>query len=214
MAQSQGSRDRLRRPNGPPRGLGGPSVVGTTANRVRALLLAVVLVTPAGCSHAKQHASTATPSGGMQLKLTSAQPTYSRGERVDIKAELINAGAAACQAYNTPQGALLIVNLADDGKPVLPQLTIGSYIDGMSNYLRNSLVRVDPGATFSMDFTSEFQTARPAANDQSNTSVWAVDQPGAYEMSMRYVPTPIPNGPPDLCPASGDPADVKFTVGR
>jgi hypothetical protein len=182
------------------------------------------LLIASGCTSDKQEPSPVPPPGNAEvtLKITSAKAEFAAGEAVVLRVELTNHRAAACQAFQVPEGSVAVVSLTQDDNAVLPALGSGSYVNGMASYLRQNLVPVAPGGSLAFNMRSDSELAMEKRQvletstldelDQTALLYWPVDAPGRYVLSARYVPPSLSDAPPDVCAASGDPAQVSFAV--
>lgn len=156
------------------------------------------------------------------MQVTPSKPAYARGEQIELSIVLTNRQGIACQVSSVPQGAIMILSLTRDGAPVVPVLTDGSYINGFASFLASHLAPLAPGASLTVRMTSEDSlvvgdrraliTSALGEQDEASQSVWPVDRPGVYSLSVRYVLPPLPDAPADACEASGDVARASFTV--
>lgn len=174
-----------------------------------------------GCTSKPKPAPTPPPGGGVGVRVAvaAAKTEFAVGEPVVLHVRLTNIESGPCQILPGPDGALAILDARRDGVALVPAFSTGTYIDGMASYLRQSLAEVKPEGSVRYDLVSETSAPagdRPAletstldASNQSNSSYWAVDEPGRYELAVRYLPAPVASG---LCHASGDPVSVSFSV--
>ncbi|WP_405804887.1 hypothetical protein OG729_06595 [Streptomyces sp. NBC_00210] len=190
------------------------------------VLLTGLLLT-AGCtflSESESRAAEDAVSSDVRMTVSSAKAAYTRQEQIALSIGLTNTGSTDCTVSRVSEGAVTIVSFLRDGVPVAPALTNGSYIDGFAAFLSANLVPLRPGASLSVPWTSEGGTSvedRRALStssldnlDEAALAFWAVDAPGKYELSARYVhplpPAAAPAGSP--CLASSEAASVAFTV--
>lgn len=194
--------------------------------QVVGVLLTGLLLT-AGCtflSEPESHADEHSVQSDVRMTLTSSKAEYTRQDQIALSIGLTNTGRTDCAVGRVSEGTVTIVSFLRDGVPVAPALTNGSYINGFADFLSANLVPLRPGASLSVPWTSEGGTSvedRRALRtssldnfDEAALAFWAVDVPGKYEVSARYVhpllPAAAPAGNP--CLASGEAASVAFTV--
>jgi hypothetical protein len=155
----------------------------------------------------------------VRVTITAAKPEFSAGEPVLLHLQLTNIESGPCKIIKVPDAALTVLDARRDGTVLVPAFSTGSYIDGMRSYLRRNLADVKPQASVSYDLASErhapagdrpaLETSTLDASDQSNSVYWPIDEPGRYDLAVRYLPAPVTSG---LCGASGDPVTVSFAV--
>lgn len=174
-----------------------------------------------GCTSKPKPAPNPPPGSGVgvQVTIAAAKAEFAVGEPVVLHVRLTNVESGPCQILQGPDGALTILDARRDGVALVPAFSTGTYIDGMASYLRRNLAEVKPAASVSYDLVSEqsapagdrsaLETSTLDASNQSNSTYWAVDEPGRYEFAVRYLPAPVTSR---LCHASGDPVSVSFAV--
>jgi hypothetical protein len=153
------------------------------------------------------------------VTITAAKPEFSLGESVVLHVTLTNVESGACKILGVPDAGLAIVDARRDGMALVPAFSTGTYIDGMSSFLRRNLVDVKPKTSVGYDLISEpsasaddrraLETSTLDTNNQSNSSYWPVDEPGRYELAATYTPAEVTAG---LCHSSGEPVAVSFVV--
>lgn len=153
-------------------------------------LLVLYVGASGGCTGKPKPAPTPSPGGGVGVRVTiaAAKPEFSSDEPVRLHVQLTNLETRPCKILQVPDAAPAILDARRDGKPQ---------------------------ASVSYDLTSErsapsgdrpaLETSTLDASNQSNSSYWPVDEPGRYDLAVRYLPAPVTGG---LCGASGDPVTV------
>jgi hypothetical protein len=193
---------------------------------VRALrfgLLIGCMIAMGGCTGGSKPAPVPPPAGGsgVKMKLTTSKPEFQPSEAVVLKVELTNVQSTKCAIIRVPEGGFTVLSATRDGSTLVPGLSTGDYIDGMSSFLRANVAQLAPNGSLNYELTSQASGVvndRPAlevstldSSDQANLLFWPLDQPGKYELSARYVPPPLDEAGA-LCRASADPVTVSFTV--
>jgi hypothetical protein len=183
-------------------------------------LLAGCLLVSGGCTSGRKPAPEPPPGGtGVRMKVTASKAEYRPGDTVVLRIELTNTEANECKVLRVPEGGVTVLSAVRDGSALMPGLSTGSYLDGMSSFLRRNLTPLKPNATVGFDLSgaqtgmtsgrAALETSTVDANDESASVYWPVDEPGKYQLSARYVPPPLDAG---MCRASGEPVSVSFTV--
>lgn len=156
------------------------------------------------------------------LELSVPKATYAAGEQIIITVKLTNTSPTPCKMIQLTEGSVTISALTRDGSPVIPRLTSASYTDGMTNYLLQHLVSVPPGGSVSVLWRSEVWTASQFRDTLAtytmghlagaDVAAWPVQQPGAYNMTVKYTtPQFDERAPTDLCRFT-DAVSIGFTV--
>jgi hypothetical protein len=156
------------------------------------------------------------------MRIDPADATYARGKPIQFSIILTNGRARPCQISRLPEGGLTVLSLTRDGVAITPTLVRGTTVAGFANLLLANLVPLNSGASLSVPWASEggsspddraaLRTSTMDDMDQPMLAFWPTGEPGRYELSLRYAPPPLPGGPTEVCPASGEPAHATFTV--
>ena len=155
------------------------------------------------------------------LELLVSKPTYAAGEQIVITVKLTNKSSVPCKMIQLTEGTVTIGSMTVNGKPVVPEMTTRTYINGMTEWLLSNLVVVTPGGSVSVPWVSQtwsskvhdtLQTFTLARFDMADMAVWPVKQPGVYKLTVNYaVPLLDERAPKDLCRFT-DTASIGFIV--
>jgi hypothetical protein len=183
--------------------------------RIAATVLScAALLTVAGCTKTQERAP-AGNGGTATVAVQAGQSTYTAGQPVRLAVTLTNTWNQTCRLTTSAMGGISVLELTRDGSPVAPQITEASFINGFQWAVAGTLVDVEPGKSVRFDFASDdgtFNTYAADARGGAEVSLWPVDTPGRYAMTIAYLRPPLPNVPADPCQVAGASATVNFTV--
>ena len=159
--------------------------------------------------------SSASTSG---LTVAASKSSYKSGEPIVLQVKLTNTAKASCRVAGIPDGVLTVASAARDGSALTPTLSGGDYVNGFTAVIAANTVVVEPGksVTVALEANTARQGVLPSltlgSGDRSVDALYAVDQPGKYEVSVSYRMPPIELPAPPACAIGADAVSVSFTV--
>lgn len=141
----------------------------------------------------------------LQLVLTATPDSqvYAKGDYIDIGLTLRNDSRRSLYASDLIAGSIMVASLTKDGLPVPQRVVDSAYFDEFNAILQNSLKSVAAGQSLSFVWASQRDPERgglldPALGGQSletvepkdqwfqKKTIYALDEPGRYELQIFY----------------------------
>ena len=149
------------------------------------------------------------------ITATPAQSTLTQGQPVSVSVTVTNTSSTTCQISTLPQ-AIAITAMSING---VDQSLDGSSTEGVVALdWSGSYVPVPPNGSVTINLQGLTDPSNPGASlldsmdiTDETYAVWHIDQPGQYNLRVRYASQDVP-GATDPCTGVSAPSTVTFAV--
>ncbi|KKU44426.1 MAG: hypothetical protein UX61_C0001G0027, partial [Parcubacteria group bacterium GW2011_GWA2_46_7] len=135
------------------------------------------------------------------VEVSTDKSSYTAGEKVNIKLNLINSGSAGACLSESSIGNISFVSLTRDGTVVETRSAPSYFLTSFSQILKSRLITVAPGSVMKLSLMSGFDPGLDAEalsttmpEDTSGIATfYNIEKPGQYELWLVYEYTGEPS---------------------
>jgi len=181
---------------------------------VAAVVFGVISTTLVGTTNLQEE-------GLLELSAAPSQPSYDRGDRIELRLALTNAGVIPTGVSPLIDGNVRVHAFRRDGAAVSSYRTQVDYFIALADQLRDSLQTLAPGASLEATWRSEPDAVLGGAALASVAfdpdgahwmTLYALDAPGDYELVLSYQYPGPPGALPQVFRAETNQVTVRFAV--